>query len=62
METYPLLLWAVEKLGKQSMFQDANNSLSEKVSRTFWETIHRILKYQAPLYGSFVKEAPMSYV
>jgi putative transposase len=53
---YPLTLIAVEKLNKQSMFQDADDKLSKKISRTVWRTIHRVLKYKAPLYGSFVKE------
>ena len=53
---YPLTMFAVEKLNKQSMFQDADDKLSKKVSRTVWRTIHRVLKYKAPLYGSFVKE------
>jgi len=56
LEIYPLTMFAVEKLNKQSMFQDANDKLSKKVSRTVWRTIHRVLKYKAPLYGSFVKE------
>ncbi|MFP3234756.1 MAG: transposase [Sulfolobaceae archaeon] len=56
LEIYPLTLIAVEKLNKQSMFQDADDKLSKKVSRTVWRTIHRVLKYKAPLYGSFVKE------
>jgi putative transposase len=56
LETYPLTMFAVEKLNKQSMFQDADDKLSKKVSRTVWRTIHCVLKYKAPLYGSFVKE------
>jgi putative transposase len=56
LEMYPLTMFAVEKLNKQSMFQDADDKLSKKVSRTVWRTIHRVLKYKAPLYGSFVKE------
>jgi len=56
LEMYPLTMFAVEKLNKQSMFQDAHDKLSKKVSRTVWRTIHRVLKYKAPLYGSFVKE------
>jgi len=47
---------AVEKLNKQSMFQDADDKLSKKISRTVWRSIHRVLKYKAPLYGSLVKE------
>jgi len=47
--------FVVEKLNKQSMYQDANDKLSKKISRTVWRTIHRVLKYKA-LYGSFVKE------
>jgi len=31
---YPLTMFAVEKLNKQSMFQDADDKLSKKVSRT----------------------------
>jgi putative transposase len=38
------------------MFQDADDKLPKKVSRTVWRTIHRVLKYKAPLYGSFIKE------
>jgi len=38
------------------MFEDADDKLSKKISRTVWRTIHRVLKYKAPLYGSFVKE------
>jgi len=56
LETYPLTMFAVEKLNKQSMFQDASDKLSKRISRTVWRTIHRVLKYRAPLYGSFVKE------
>ena len=56
LEMYPVTLFAVEKLNKQAMFEDANDFLSKKISRTVWRTIHRILKYKAPLYGSFVKE------
>ncbi|MFP3234351.1 MAG: transposase [Sulfolobaceae archaeon] len=56
LEMYPVTIFAVEKLNKQSMFQDADDKLSKKVSRTVWRTIHRVLKYKAPLYGSFVKE------
>nr|WP_152941322.1 RNA-guided endonuclease TnpB family protein [Acidianus ambivalens] len=56
LEMYPLTLFAVEKLDKQEMFEDANDSLSKKISRTVWRSIHRVLKYKAPLYGSFVKE------
>ncbi|MGC9104989.1 MAG: RNA-guided endonuclease InsQ/TnpB family protein [Thermoprotei archaeon] len=55
-EMYPLTMFAVEKLNKQEMFEDASGSLSKKISRTVWRTIHRVLKYKAPLYGSFVKE------
>jgi transposase, IS605 OrfB family, central region len=56
LKMYPLTMFAVEKLNKQSMFQDADDKLSKKVSRTVWRTIHSVLKYKAPLYGSFVKE------
>jgi putative transposase len=56
LEMYPLTMFAVEKLNKQSMFQDADDKLSKRISRTVWRTIHRVLKYKAPLYGSFVKE------
>jgi len=56
LETYPLTAFAVEKLNRQSMFRDANDSLSKKISRTVWRTVHRLLKYKAPIYGSFVKE------
>jgi len=56
LEMYPLTMFAVEKLNKQEMFEDADDKLSKKVSRTVWRTIHRVLKYKAPLYGSFVKE------
>jgi len=56
LEIYPVTIFAVEKLNKQEMFRDANDKLSKKVSRTVWRTIHRVLKYKAPLYGSFVKE------
>ncbi|MQL56078.1 RNA-guided endonuclease InsQ/TnpB family protein [Acidianus ambivalens] len=56
LEMYPMTTFAVEKLNKQEMFEDANDSLSKKISRTVWRTIHRVLKYKAPLYGSFVKE------
>ncbi|QXJ35384.1 RNA-guided endonuclease InsQ/TnpB family protein [Saccharolobus shibatae] len=56
LEIYPLTLFAVEKLNKKEMFEDVNDSLSKKISRTVWRTIHRVLKYKAPLYGSFVKE------
>ncbi|WP_009993092.1 zinc ribbon domain-containing protein, partial [Saccharolobus solfataricus] len=52
----PMTFFAVEKLNKESMFKDANDSLSRKISRTVWRSIHRVLKYKAPLYGSFVKE------
>ncbi|WP_198968325.1 RNA-guided endonuclease InsQ/TnpB family protein, partial [Saccharolobus islandicus] len=56
LEMYPLTMFAVEKLNRQEMFKDANDSLSKKISRTVWRTIHRVLKYRAPLYGSFLKE------
>jgi len=56
LEMYPLTMFAVEKLNKQSMYQDADDKLSKRISRTVWRTIHRVLKYKAPLYGSFVKE------
>jgi len=56
LEMYPLTMFAVEKLNKQSMFQDADDKLSKRISRTVWRTIHRVLKYKAPLYGSFLKE------
>jgi len=48
---YPVTTFAVEKLNKQSMFQDADEELSKKISRTVWRSIHRVLKYKAPLYG-----------
>jgi len=56
LEMYPLTTFAVEKLNKQSMFQDADDKLSKKISRTVWRTVHRLPKYKAPIYGSFVKE------
>jgi putative transposase len=56
LEMYPVTTFAVEKLNKQSMFQEADDKLSKRISRTVWRTIHRVLKYKAPLYGSFVKE------
>jgi len=56
LEMYPVTTFVVEKLNKQSMFQDASDRLSKKISRTVWRSIHRVLKYKAPLYGSFVKE------
>jgi transposase, IS605 OrfB family, central region len=56
LEMYPVTTFVVEKLNKQLMYQDANDKLSKKISRTVWRTIHRVLKYKAPLYGSFVKE------
>jgi putative transposase len=56
LEMYPLTIFAVEKLNKQSMFQDADDKLSKKISRTVWRSIHRVLKHKASLYGSLVKE------
>jgi len=56
LEMYPVTTFAVEKLNKQEMFQDANDKLSKRISRTVWRSIHRVLKYKAPLYGSLVKE------
>ncbi|AAK41431.1 IS200/IS605 family element transposase accessory protein TnpB [Saccharolobus solfataricus] len=56
LDLYPITFFAVEKLNKESMFKDANDSLSRKISRTVWRSIHRVLRYKAPLYGSFVKE------
>ena len=56
LEMYPLTTFAIEKLNKQKMFQDANDKLCKKISRTVWRSIHRVLKYKAPLYGSLVKE------
>ncbi|QPG49035.1 IS200/IS605 family element transposase accessory protein TnpB [Saccharolobus solfataricus] len=56
LDLYPMTFFAVEKLDKEGMFKDANGSLSRKISRTVWRSIHRVLKYKAPLYGSFVKE------
>jgi putative transposase len=38
------------------MFEEANDKLSKRISRTVWKTIHHVLKYKAPFYGSFVKE------
>ena len=38
------------------MFQDVDDKLPKKVLRTVWRTIHRVLKYKVPFYGSFVKE------
>ncbi|BBD71844.1 hypothetical protein HS1genome_0233 [Sulfodiicoccus acidiphilus] len=61
LEAYPVTTFAVERLNKQSMFEDAGNSLSRKISRTVWRTIHRILKYKAPFYGSFVKEVDLHF-
>jgi len=46
-ETNPLTMFAVEKLNKKEMFQDASDRLSKKISRTVWRTIHRVLKYKA---------------
>jgi len=56
LEMYPLTLIAVEKLNKQKMFQDADDKLSKRISRTVWRSIHRLLKYKTPLYGTLVKE------
>ncbi|BBD72637.1 hypothetical protein HS1genome_1026 [Sulfodiicoccus acidiphilus] len=56
LEMYPITMFVVEKLNKQGMFEDANRKLSKKISKTVWRSIHRVLKYKAPLYGSFVKE------
>jgi len=56
LEMYPMTTFAIEKLNKQKMFEDANDNLSKKISRTVWRKIHHVLKYKAPLYGSFVKE------
>jgi len=56
LEMYPVTTFAVEKLNKQGMFQDADEELSKRISRTVWGSIHRVLKYKAPLYGSFVEE------
>ena len=56
LEMYPVTTFTVEKLNKQDMFQDADDRLSKKISRTVWRSIHRVLKYTAPLYGSLVKE------
>ncbi|MQL56311.1 RNA-guided endonuclease InsQ/TnpB family protein [Acidianus ambivalens] len=56
LEMYPLTLIAVEKLNKQEMFRDTSDKLSKKISKTVWRSIHRVLKYKAPLYGSFLKE------
>jgi putative transposase len=56
LEMYPHTLIVVEKMNKQEMFRDANNTLSKKISKTVWRSIHRVLKYKAPLYGSLVKE------
>ncbi|MFP3295115.1 MAG: IS200/IS605 family accessory protein TnpB-related protein [Caldisphaera sp.] len=53
---YPMATFAVEKLNKQKMFEDANDKLSKKIYRTVWRKIHHVLKYKAPLHGSFVKE------
>jgi len=53
---YPMATFAVKKLNKQKMFEDANNNLSKRISRTVWRSIHHVLKYKAPLHGSFVKE------
>lgn len=61
LEMYPMTTFVVEKLNKQSMFQDADDKLSKRISRTVWRTIHRVLKYKAPLYGSFLKEVNPYY-
>ena len=53
---YSLTMFTVEKLNKKEMFQDASDRLSEKISRTVRRSIHRVQKYKASLYGSFVKE------
>jgi len=53
---YPLTMFVIEKLNKKEMFQDASNRSSKKISRTVWRIIHRVLKYKAPLYGSFLKK------
>ncbi|MFP3229814.1 MAG: IS200/IS605 family accessory protein TnpB-related protein [Caldisphaera sp.] len=53
---YPLTTFAIEKLNKQKMFEDANGKLSKKISKTVWRSIHHVLKYKAALYNSFVKE------
>jgi len=53
---YPMATFAVKKLNKQKMFEDANNNLSKRISRTVWKSIHHVLKYKASLHGSFVKE------
>ena len=45
---YPMATFAVKKLNKQKMFEDANNNLSKRISRTVWRSIHYVLKYKAP--------------
>ncbi|WWQ61748.1 transposase [Sulfolobus tengchongensis] len=45
-----------EKLNKQGMFEDANDSLSRKLSKTVWRKLINVLKYKASLYNCRVVE------
>lgn len=43
LEMYPLTTFVVEKLDKQLMLEGASDSLSKKISRTVWRSIHHVL-------------------
>jgi putative transposase len=48
--------FAVEKLNKQIMFEEANDKLSKKISRTVWRSIHHVLKYKDPFMALLLKK------
>ncbi|BFH72238.1 RNA-guided endonuclease TnpB family protein [Sulfurisphaera javensis] len=56
LELYNNHMLVFERLNKQSMFDDASESLSRKLSRTVWRKLVSVLKYKAPLYGCKVVE------
>jgi len=38
------------------MFEEANDKLSKRISRTVWKTIHHVLKYKAPFMALLLKK------
>ncbi|WP_238027518.1 IS200/IS605 family accessory protein TnpB-related protein, partial [Metallosphaera javensis (ex Hofmann et al. 2022)] len=56
LELYNNHVLVFERLNKESMFDEASESLSRKLSRTVWRKLVNLLKYKAPLYGCRVVE------
>jgi putative transposase len=53
---YSMATFAVEKLNKQKMFEDANDKLSKKIYRTVWRSIQHVLKYKAPFMALLLRK------